>query len=236
MSHELRTPLNAIIGFSDLAEDDRPKQEIIDFCKIINTSGNHLLGIVNEVFDFTLIETGEIKLTYDKYNVNSILNDVFLIIQKEQIALNKTNINLSYHIPENHSNLVIKTDIQRLKQVLINLLKNALKFTDVGNIDYGFNIIEKNGVLIIQFYVKDTGIGISQENQNVIFDVFRQADDSNTRKHDGVGLGLSISKKIINLMGGEISLDSRLGKGSTFTFDFPCRMLFDDQKSLKNPI
>lgn len=231
MSHELRTPLNAIIGFSDLVEEERPKEEIINFCRIINKSGNHLLGIVNEIFDFTLIETGEIKLSYGEYPIETILKNVFLIIQKEQITLNKQDVNLSYHIPEKHKNLILKTDEQRLQQVLLNLLKNAMKFTDSGSINYGFRIITEAKSPSIQFYVEDTGIGIAEEKQEIIFDVFRQADDSHTRKHDGVGLGLSISRKIISLMGGNIWVKSEMDAGTTFYFDLPCSLNFIEPES-----
>ena len=224
MSHELRTPLNAIIGFSDLADEEKSKEEIISFCNIINRSGNHLLGIVNEVFDFTLFDTGDIKLSYGEYPIKDILEDLFKIIQKEQITQNKENIKLSYYIPKEHKNLLIKTDNQRINQVLLNILKNAVKFTDSGSIKYGFNVLKENKAPILQFFIEDTGIGIEKGKQEIIFDVFRQANDSHTRKHDGVGLGLAISKKIISLMQGEIWLESETGKGSKFTINLPCHL------------
>ncbi|MBN1651832.1 MAG: PAS domain S-box protein [Bacteroidales bacterium] len=227
MSHELRTPLNAIIGFSDLVEEERDLDEIISFCKIINRSGNHLLGIVNEIFDITLIETGEIKISYDKYPIASIIQDVFQIIKEEQIKLNKEHLHLSYTIPDEYSNLIIKTDIQRVQQILLNLLKNALKFTDTGYIKYGFNVTNENNSPSLIFSVEDSGIGIAEDQQGIIFDVFRQADDSHTRKHDGVGLGLAISEKIITLLGGKIWLSSKLGEGTTFYFTIPCTMMHD---------
>lgn len=232
MSHELRTPLNAIIGFSDLVEENRPIDEILSFSQIINKSGHHLLGIVNEIFDFTLIETGEIKLSYDEYNLKEILNDVYQIIDKERFTLHKEHISFSYHIPPKATSLIIKSDKQRLQQILINLLKNALKFTDAGFIKFGFNLIKDKDNALIQFYVEDTGIGIAAEKEKIIFDVFRQADESNTRKHDGVGLGLAISKKIVELLGGELWLKSKIGEGSTFFFNLPCPFLLEGQQSI----
>lgn len=232
MSHELRTPLNAIIGFSDLVESNRPIDEIINFCQIINKSGIHLLGIVNEIFDFTLIETGEIKLIYGEHNLKEIISDVYQIIEKEQFSLKKEHISFTYHIPPKANELIIKTDKQRLQQILINLLKNAFKFTDSGSIKFGFNLIKDNEKAVIQFYVEDTGIGIAKDKEKIIFDVFRQADDSNVRKHDGVGLGLSISKKITELLGGELWLKSKLGVGSTFFFNLPCPFLMEGQEDV----
>ncbi len=218
MSHELRTPLNAIIGFSDLVDSERSKEEIIKFCQIINKSGTHLLGIVNEVFDFTLIDTGEMKLYYEDYKLKEIFDDLYQIIQKEQLTLHKEDIKLSYFIPEDYQEVVFSTDKQRFQQVFINLLKNALKFTDKGHIEFGFHAVEKD---YLQFFVKDSGIGIAKDKHEIIFDIFRQADDSHTRKHDGVGLGLSISKKIIFQMQGSIWVDSTLGKGTGFYFKLP---------------
>jgi PAS domain S-box-containing protein len=218
MSHELRTPLNAIIGFSDLADNERSKEEIIKFCQIIHKSGTHLLGIVNEVFDFTLIDTGEMKLYYEEHKLKEIFDDLYQIIQKEQLTLHKEDIKLSYHMPESYQDVVFITDKQRFQQVFINLLKNALKFTDKGSIEFGFSALEED---YLQFFVKDSGIGIAKDKQDIIFDIFRQADDSHTRKHDGVGLGLSISKKIISQMQGSIWVESTLGKGTNFYFKLP---------------
>jgi len=232
MSHELRTPLNAIIGFSDLVDESRQIDEITSFCKVINKSGNHLLGIVNEIFDFTLMETGEIKLIYEQHNLEEILSDVHQIIEKEQVSLGKKHLALSFHIPPKARNLIIETDKQRLQQVLLNLLKNALKFTNSGSIKFGFNLIKDENKALIQFYVEDTGIGIARDQEKIIFDVFRQADDSTTRKHDGVGLGLAISKRITQFFGGEIWLKSKLGKGTTFFFNLPCPSLLEKQESV----
>jgi len=228
MSHELRTPLNAIIGFSEMAETDQPIEEIVEFCHIINNAGIHLLGIVNEIFDFTLIETGEIKLLYNEHNLSEILSDVHQIIKNEQQTLGKEHLELRFNIPPEAKNINLRTDRQRLQQVLLNLLKNALKFTNSGSIKYGFSLKEKEHKRVIQFYVEDTGIGIPKNQEEIIFDIFRQVDDTHARKHDGVGLGLSICKKIVSLMGGDIWLESTLenqeeGKpgSTTFYFDIP---------------
>jgi PAS domain S-box-containing protein len=221
MSHELRTPLNAIIGFSDLMKDDISKDEIDSFAMTIHKSGRHLLGLIEEIFDISLIEAGEIKLQFDEFDVNDLLNEIFAVISREQILIGKNSIKLRINIPENGNRVRISIDQKRFKQILVNLLKNALKFTKNGYIEYGFTFenIDQNDFL--RFYVKDTGIGIAKDKQQSIFDQFRQADDSLTRTYGGTGLGLSISKKLVEILGGKIWVESEIGKGSTFFFTLP---------------
>jgi PAS domain S-box-containing protein len=221
MSHELRTPLNAIIGFSDLMKDDISKEEIDSFAMTIHKSGRHLLGLIEEIFDISLIEAGEIKLQIDEYEVNDLLNEIFAVISREQILLGKNSIKLRINIPVNGDNVRISIDQKRFKQILVNLLKNALKFTKEGYIEYGFTFEHINDNGFLKFFVKDTGIGIAKDKQQLIFDQFRQADDSLTRTYGGTGLGLSISKKLVEILGGEIWVESETGKGSTFFFTLP---------------
>lgn len=221
MSHELRTPLNAIIGFSDLMKDDISKEEIDSFAMTIHKSGRHLLGLIEEIFDISLIEAGEIKLQFDEFEVNDLLNEIFAVISREQILLGKNSIKLRINIPANGNKVRISIDQKRFKQILVNLLKNALKFTKVGYIEYGFTFEHINDNGFLKFYVKDTGIGIAKDKQQLIFDQFRQADDSLTRTYGGTGLGLSISKKLVEILGGEIWVESETDKGSTFYFTLP---------------
>lgn len=221
MSHELRTPLNAIIGFSDLMKDDISKEEIDSFAMTIHKSGRHLLGLIEEIFDISLIETGEIKLQFDEVEVNDLLNEIFAVISREQILLGKNSIKLRINTPANGNKVRILIDQKRFKQILVNLLKNALKFTKDGYIEYGFTFDNINGNGFLKFYVKDTGIGIAKDKQQLIFDQFRQADDSLTRTYGGTGLGLSISKKLVEILGGEIWVESETGNGSTFFFTLP---------------
>ncbi|PKP43398.1 MAG: hypothetical protein CVT93_00385 [Bacteroidetes bacterium HGW-Bacteroidetes-10] len=223
MSHELRTPLNAIIGFSDLLMDDIPKEDIDSFASTINKSGKHLLGLIEEIFDISLIETGQIKLHNEVYDATDILNDVFAVISREQAMMNKQHIRLIVKHPDNQSpqHIKISTDIKRLKQILVNLLKNALKFTDHGTIEYGYTIVIINGQENLKFFVSDTGIGIAKDKQEIIFDQFRQVDDSLTRTYGGTGLGLSICRKLLQKMGGEIWVESEQDKGSIFYFNLP---------------
>ena len=220
MSHELRTPLNAIIGFSDIISDDLSPEEIFKFNKNINTSGNHLLNIVEDLFDITLIESGETKLKNKEVNLNQVLHDTHEIIKAELRKNRKENLVLSLINPVENQEFIINTDASKFKQILINLLKNAIKFTAEGYINYGFKIEEPPSPKLI-FFVEDTGIGISKSKQEMIFDMFRQVEDSHTRTFGGTGIGLSISKKLTELLGGKIWVDSDLGKGSTFYFSIP---------------
>ncbi len=232
MSHELRTPLNAIIGFSDIISEDLPINDIIEFNKTINASGNHLLSIVNDLFDITLIESGEIKIVKEDFKLLTILNDVQNIIQAEQQKTNKGNIAINLVTPQEGEGLIINTDPSKLKQILINLLKNALKFTHEGHINYGYSIEAGHGKPVLKFYIEDTGIGIPENKQGLIFDIFRQVEDSYTSTYGGTGIGLSISKKLAELLGGSIWLESEEGEGSTFYFEIP----LDEFKGVSKPI
>ncbi|VAW14498.1 hypothetical protein MNBD_BACTEROID01-1354 [hydrothermal vent metagenome] len=232
ISHELRTPLNAIIGFSDIISKDLPIDDIIEFNKTINASGNHLLAIVKDLFDITLIESGEIKIAKENFKLRTILNDVQNIIKAEQEKTNKGNIGLNLVTPPEGEGLIINTDPSKLKQILINLLKNALKFTHEGYINYGYNIEAGHDKPVLKFYIEDTGIGIPKEKQELIFDIFRQVEDSHTRIYGGAGIGLSISKKLAELLGGRIWLESEKGEGSTFYLEIP----LDEFEMVSKPI
>ncbi|MCD4681378.1 MAG: response regulator [Bacteroidales bacterium] len=229
MSHELRTPLNAIIGFSDIIDEELSTEEIIDFSKTINASGKHLMSIIEDLFDITMIESGEIKTIKENFELGSVLSNVHEIIKIEQHKTNKDNIELKLTIPQQEKNLTINTDPSKLEQILINLLKNALKFTNEGHVHYGYSLktnskpgsTEQSRSTELKFFVKDTGIGIPDNKQELIFDIFRQAEDTHTRGYGGTGIGLSISKKLTELLGGKIWLESKKGKGSTFYFTIP---------------
>lgn len=221
ISHELRTPLNAIIGFSDIIETDTPLDDILGFVKTINSSGKHLLGIVEDIFDITLIEKGNIELKKTKEDLSIILKNIDEIIEIEQQNTNKTHIKIKQRIPDLGKEIVINTDTSKLKQILINLLKNALKFTLEGFINYGYEFVMINKQPYLKFFVIDSGIGIAKDKQSIIFDMFRQVEDSHTRIYGGTGIGLSISKKLTELLGGKLWVDSEENKGSSFYFTIP---------------
>ena len=233
MSHELRTPLNAIIGFSEIIDEESPISEILAFNKTINASGMHLLGIVEDIFDITLIEKGDVQIKKNEENLESILKKIDEIIEVEQQNTNKTNIKINLIIPSDSKGLVIYTDSLKLKQILINLLKNALKFTNEGHINYGYTLESVKDKSILKFYVEDTGIGIPKDKQAIIFDMFRQVEDSHTRIYGGTGIGLSISKKLTELLGGDLWVESEEGTGAVFYFTLPYKNQFIDDKSDK---
>ena len=215
ISHEIRTPMNGILGFTELLKTpglSGDKQ--LEFINIIKESGERMLNIINDIIDISKIESGNLDLKIEKANVNSILKDLFTFFTPES---NAYNIELKVEPGLSDEESQIETDITKLKQILTNLIKNALKFTESGSVKFGY--VKKENML--EFFVRDTGIGISPENKDIIFDRFVQVDMSHTRKYEGAGLGLSISKAYIELLGGEIRVESELNKGSTFYFTVP---------------
>lgn len=219
MSHELRTPLNSIIGFSDLIKSEYKNASA--FADIILRNGEHLLEIIEDMFDISIIESGDMKVEKEKFSLKEKFAVIDNLLRKEIKKNNKENLKLIFK-PDKKSNILeIYTDKKRFKQIFINLLKNAVKFTDKGFIEYGYKLSDKNNII---FFVKDTGIGITKDKQKIIFERFRQIDDSYTRKYEGIGLGLSISKQIVRLLGGKMWLNSEIGKGSVFYFSLPCNL------------
>lgn len=219
MSHELRTPLNSILLLSRLMvenESENLNEDQIESAKVIQSSGSSLLSLIDEILDLSKIEAGKMELEYESVNIAGLCSDINGMFQPMAIqkAIN-FSIDLNKDLPSH-----IDTDKLRLEQVLRNLLSNAFKFTQKGEIklSVGFDPDQKD---FIRFSVKDTGIGISEENQQIIFEAFQQADGSTRRKFGGTGLGLSISREIIKLLGGRIEVKSKLGEGSTFIISIP---------------
>jgi len=215
MSHELRTPLNAILGFTELIIDniygDVP-DKIKEVLERVEKNGQHLLNLINDVLDLSKIEAGMLKLSINDYSMQSVIETVVTAV--EALALEK-KLELSINI---YDDLVKgKGDEQRISQVILNLIGNAIKFTDQGGVKIEAKIVNQD----FSVSISDTGPGLSEEDQQKIFEEFRQADGSSTRKKGGTGLGLSISKKIIEMHKGNIGVKSTLGKGSTFWFSLP---------------
>lgn len=221
MSHELRTPLNAIIGFSGLIAEAGPDENTIFYSKTILKSGQHLLSLVEDIFNATMIETGQIKINYEKVNVDSLLKEVGDIIHGERLSENKTDVELMLNSDGMDNDKFLLTDSRKLKQVLLNILRNALKFTDAGSIEFGSDKITDNGKKCFLFYIRDTGMGIDKKYHEEIFSNFRQIDDTHTRKFGGMGIGLSLAKKTVEILGGRIWVESELSKGSVFYFTIP---------------
>ncbi len=218
MSHEIRTPMNAILGFSELLKNENIQNEERDeYIKIINNKGNELLLIINDIIEISKIEAGDIKIFMQEFKVNPFLKDIYNTFREEKNLMNKEQVQLRFSMPDG-ANTVMYSDQSRIKQILTNLLNNALKFTEDGFIELGYHLRQNK---TIEFYVQDTGIGIPREKHEVIFDRFRQADESVNTKHGGTGLGLAISKNLVNLLGGEIYVESEESQGSVFKFNLP---------------
>ncbi len=218
MSHEIRTPLNAILGMSDLLkEEDISNEEKNQYTKIIRERGTDLLHLINDIIDISKIEANQIRIEPEQCSVNSIIYELFTYYNVEKEKNEKDNIQIVTSLTFDDADSFIIADSTRLKQVLSNLLSNALKYTDKGIITIGY----KQKRDIIEFFVKDTGIGISKEQQAIIFERFRQLDNNDTRPLGGTGLGLSISSKLAELMGGNITVKSEPNKGSVFTLTIP---------------
>jgi PAS domain S-box-containing protein len=215
MSHEIRTPMNGILGFSDMFLDpDITDEEKKHYAQIVINSGKRLMTMLDDIIDISRIETGKMEIVIEPVKVNALLNDLYDFFNSQY-----HDLRLDFTVEKSLSNTksIISTDKLRLNQILSNLLANAFKFTTRGFIKYGY---KKKGKML-EFYVRDSGIGIPEEAQQLIFNRFQQANQDITRNYGGTGLGLSISKKLTELLGGKIWLASEPGKGSTFYFTIP---------------
>ena len=215
MSHEIRTPLNEVIGITNLLLQGNPREDQMDYIKTLRFSGNHLLTLVNDVLDYNKMESGKIVFEQAIFNLSDFLKD---IMRSYSFRSKSKNIEFDI-IRENELPDEVIGDSIRLNQILSNLLSNALKFTERGSIYMILKTLELNEKNIkIEFRVKDTGLGIPRDKHDVIFESFTQASADTTRHYGGTGLGLAICKKLVELQGGEISVDSEPGIGSTFSF------------------
>ncbi|MBX9847106.1 MAG: response regulator [Xanthobacteraceae bacterium] len=220
MSHELRTPLNAIIGYSEiLAEDatDRGDEQSVGDLQKIQSAGKHLLGLINSVLDLSKIEAGRMDVYLEPVNLTQLVDEVRTMVQP---LIEKNSNRLKIDCPPDIGTM--RTDLTKIKQALINLLSNAAKFTNKGEV--GLAVARRagpDGRSHIMFKVSDSGIGMTEEQMGRLFEAFAQADSSTTRNFGGTGLGLAITKRFATLLGGTVNVTSKPGAGSTFTFDLP---------------
>lgn len=229
MSHEIRTPMNAIVGFSFLLTDPESTEDAkSEYTKIIRNNGEMLMNIINDILDISLIESGQLKTKIREVQVIETINEVVLQFEKEKEKLRKLHIPIFTDFDTIPQSLAINTDRVRLKQILSNLLFNALKFTENGSVSVGIRMNDENELL---FYVKDTGIGIAPERHSSIFERFNKTHDPEQNKFfQGTGLGLAISSELVKTLGGKIWLDSMPGRGSTFYFTLPNFVLQPNKK------
>jgi signal transduction histidine kinase len=225
MSHELRTPLNAVIGYTELIQDKiygEVPEKIRDVLLRVEKNGRHLLGLINEVLDISKMEAGRLTLSLGDYSMGEVVQMVSAAVEalatEKHIALKAV---VAADLPRGWG------DESRLKQVVLNLVGNAIKFTDTGEVKV--EVAASNGTFLVS--VADTGPGISSEDQQHIFEEFRQVDSSSTRPKGGTGLGLSIAKRIVELHGGRMWVESSVGKGSIFWFTVPIRVELDREAS-----
>ncbi len=215
MSHEIRTPMNGILGFTELLKEPKLSgKEQQEYIEIIEKSGKRMLNIINDIISISKVESGQVEISLSETNVNEQI-EYLCTFFKPETTKKGIQLSITNKLPSNKA--VLKTDKEKLYAILTNLVKNAIKFTNSGSIEFG--CIDRG--TDFEFYVKDTGYGISKSHQKMIFDRFRQANETISRSHEGSGLGLAISKAYVEMLGGKIWVDSKIGKGSTFYFTIP---------------
>jgi len=226
ISHEIRTPLNGIMGLSELLKEKNiPAEDMEHYVDIIVDRGKHLLCIINDIIDIAKIESGQLFYKPKHFALNNMLDKLFT---RFSLLKNNHKDKIDFSIKKGLKNKEDKvyTDPYMLEQILLNLLSNAFKYTRAGSISLAYSMNKKQS--IINFTIKDTGIGIPKDKQHLIFDRFRQADESKTKSYGGTGLGLTISKKLVDLLGGDIWVESEFNKGSLFSFSIPCNIFCEN--------
>jgi len=219
MSHEIRTPMNGILGFAELLKQPNLSgEEQQEFIEIIEKSGARMLTIINDIIDISKIEAGLMKLDIKEVKIDDITDFIYDFFKPET---EKKGLVLTYKNSLLPEECIVKTDHAKIEAILINLVKNAIKFTHNGTIEFGVNRKNNRESPKLEFYVKDTGIGIPKERHEAIFERFIQADINDKYAYQGAGLGLSISKAFVEMLNGKIGVESEMGKGSIFYFTIP---------------
>ena len=228
MSHEIRTPMNGVLGFTELLKDPNfTESEKNEFFNIIDLNGSQLLNIINNIVDIAIIESSNVTIKKSSFYIKPLLKEIFLSFEKRKEQLKKENIRFTLHLPQSENHQIF-TDNIRLQQIFNNLIDNAFKFTNSGSIDIGYSIQQFNDQDVFQFYVTDTGIGITDDMKDQVFERFKQIESQKYINRQGTGLGLAISKEFVELLDGKIwlessneNIDTNHSGGSTFYFTIP---------------
>ena len=227
MSHEIRTPMNGIMGYSMImTEPNLSEEERIEYASILNASCYRLLNTVNDVLEISKIDSGQVEIREREFRLAELFNELYELYQNNFAA---KGIEFVCKIEENSDELIVIADDQKAYQIINNLLNNAFKFTNSGRVEYGYYLQDGKP----RFYVEDTGVGISKENIEKIFQRFSQEDISISRGYEGTGLGLSIAKGLVEAMGGSITVQSEKGKGSRFEFDLAISIVDSETTNLE---
>lgn len=231
MSHEIRTPMNGIIGFAEmLRRPGKTPEQHETYIDIIYKSSNQLLKIINDILDISKLDSGQTFIKESKCSLNVILDEIQAQFTKENSTDNEIEFRVTKSLSDEESFVI--TEDRKLRQIMSNLLNNAFKFTSSGYIDFGYHLVDDN---FLEFFVRDTGIGIPKEKQEIIFERFRQVEESFTRKYGGTGLGLAISKGFVELMGGQIRMETVEDKGTTFYFTIPYKSVDSNNSGIIKP-
>lgn len=214
MTHEIKTPLNSIIGFSSLISEQPISEKIKTYIEMIISSGKLLSDIIDNIIDISDIASGSLRLIKKEFKINDLLYELDIIFHKELILRNKNNIKL---ILDLNDDLIIYSDYRRIRQIIYEIVMNSIKFTTFGHIKYGYIVKDNN----IEFFVKDTGLGIEEKNLDIIFDSFYQINRQQFKKQEGTGLGLTLCKKLSNLFNGDIFLESEYNNGTSVFINLP---------------
>lgn len=226
VSHDIRIPMNAIIGFSDLlADEDLTQTEREEFIDMINKSGQDLVTLIDNIIDISKIETGQMTVKKEIIPIFPLFNDIMAVFNNNRTLEDRDDLTLQLDLPPKFADIKFSTDIFKFRQICTNLIDNAIKFTNNGYVKFG---VSRAWDQTIEFYVQDTGIGIPEDQQHIIFQRFGKVDRTLTNEYTGTGLGLSICKSIVEMLGGEIRVVSIPGKGSTFYFTHPLQEKVSD--------
>jgi signal transduction histidine kinase len=232
MSHEIRSPMNAIIGFSNIITDSFVlNAEVVQYMGYIKQSGANLIQLVDDIIDIAKIEAGQLKIRKESFDLTKMLEKLHISVQAGYDKVKSAKVSIHLNIPDGEQTVQIISDELRIKQVLTNFISNAVKFTEKGFIEFGYEKLPDNQLL---FYTKDSGIGISEKDKELVFKRFGQVEDTYTRNTSGTGLGLAISKSIIDLLDGEIWFESMEEKGATFFFKIPVK--YDTASLIKSDV